>query len=245
MSSKTFETVGNYVAYTMSDYEHCYINLQYSFAEYQSRFSSKTRSTISRKVKKFAAQCNGSMRFERSVKPSELRSFHQLARQVSVLTYQEKWLDLGLPDDEAFIRGMMANAEADCVRAFLLLDADKPVAYLYCPIVDGTVEYAYLGFDPSYAERSPGTVLLWLSLESLFGERTFSLFDFTEGSSPQKQLFSTDRVFCRNRLYLRRGFLREGLLRTHYVFDQGSVELGRLLDRFGLKQKVKHLLRGR
>lgn len=244
-SEDPFERTRNGFSYTLSRYEHCYIDLRSSFEAYRSKFSSKTRSTITRKVARFAALSGAPTRFERYRTPSELRVFHELARQVSVLTYQEQLLDLGLPGDADFLRDMTEAGAADRVRAFLLLEGDKAVAYLYCPVVDGAVVYSYLGFDPTYSERSPGTVLLWLSLQSLFDERVFSFFDFTEGESPQKQFFSTGRVPCFNRLYVRGGFLTETLLRGHHAFDQGSSRLGRILDKFALKQRVKQLLRGR
>ncbi|HEU4855307.1 MAG TPA: GNAT family N-acetyltransferase, partial [Nitrosospira sp.] len=45
---------GTYLCYVPAQYPRYYIDMQQSFAEYKSKFSSKTRSTISRKVRKYA-----------------------------------------------------------------------------------------------------------------------------------------------------------------------------------------------
>ncbi len=139
---------------------------------------------------------------------------------------------------------MLEEATHGRVRAYILFNGEQPVAYLYCPIVENTVVYAYLGFDPSYADWSVGTILLWLSLESIFAEGLFSYFDFTEGSSAQKQFFSTHQVPCHNRLFLRDKALTRLLLATHYRFDRASHMLGVTLERWHLKPAIKRLLRG-
>lgn len=236
---------GGFITYTMAAYRHCYIDLRDSFSEYQARFSSKSRSTIARKRKKFEAHCKGSMRFERYAEPAEMEQFHALARQVSVLTYQEKLLDAGLPTDPDFVHEMLNAAADGNARGYLLIDGDRPVAYLYCPVVDGTLIYAYLGFDPACAEWSVGTILLWMSFESIFAEKRFSYFDFTEGESAQKQLFSTHQAPCHNTLHLRDTLTNRLLIGTHVRFDRASGRLGRILDRWGMKSAIKRLLRGR
>ncbi len=233
------------IQYTMASYQHCYIDLRSTFADYQGKFSSKSRGTINRKTKKFEAHCKGAMRFECFKRPEEFERFHSLARQVSLLTYQEKMLDAGLPDDPDFVRGMFREAEHGRARGYLLLDGEKPTAYLYSPIVDGTVVYAYLGFDPAYADWSVGTILLWRAFESIFDEGVFSHFDFTEGASAQKLFFCTHKVACHNTLHLRNTLRNRLLIRSHAAFDAGSGQLGRLLDRWDLKSSIKHLLRGR
>ena len=85
-------------------------------------------------------------------------------------TYQEKLLDAGIPESERFVREMESLAAQDQVRAYILFDRERPVSYLYCPVEDGTLIYAYLGYDPDYMKLSVGTVLQWLAVEQLFGE---------------------------------------------------------------------------
>jgi hypothetical protein len=238
------ERNGSYLAYTMAAYEHCFIDLSGSFSDYQAKFSAKTRGTIIRKIKKFTVHCNGRMNFQCYSRPEDMLAFYRWARQVSVLTYQERLLDAGLPAEQVFVEAMHGEAKEGRVRAYLLFDGEKPVAYLYCPVVEKTLVYAFLGFDPSYGDWSVGTILLWSSLERIFSEKAFSYFDFTEGSSAQKQMFSTHRAPCFNRLFLRDTGRNRLLLAGHRKFDRTSGRLGAALDRWGFKPAIKRLLRG-
>jgi hypothetical protein len=237
-------TAGEFLSYTLLSYSHCYIDLSGSFLDYQAKFSSKSRSTIRRKLKKFATHCGGQMSLRRYSFPFEMEEFYRHARSVSVHTYQERLWDLGLPEGQDFLARMTTAAERDEVRGYLLFHGRRPTAYLYCPVIGKTLLYANLGFDPAYAEWSVGTLLLWSSLESMFDEKRFAYLDFTEGDSSQKRMFSTHQIPCHNRLALRNTNRNSLLLHAHGRFETLAERAGRLLDRLGLKSTIKHLLRG-
>ncbi|HWT13809.1 MAG TPA: GNAT family N-acetyltransferase [Allosphingosinicella sp.] len=64
------------------------------------------------------------------------------------------------------------------------------------PLEGETLVYAYLGYDPDFADASPGTVLQLEAMRQLMEERRFRLFDFTEGDGQHKRLFATGSVEC-------------------------------------------------
>ncbi|MBQ5943065.1 MULTISPECIES: GNAT family N-acetyltransferase, partial [unclassified Massilia] len=170
---------GPFLRYVPLQYQHCYIELGTSFEDYQKKFSSKTRSTINRKIRKFTEHCGGTLKWHAYRSPDEVPAFFQLARAVSKLTYQEKLLDAGLPDTPEFMERARALAAGGQLRAYVLFDGERPVSYLYCPVQDGVAIYAYLGYDPAYMHLSVGTVLQWLALEQMFKEGHLRYFDFT------------------------------------------------------------------
>jgi len=141
---------GPFLRYVPQQYQHCYIDLGTSFEEYQKKFSSKTRSTINRKIRKYAEHCGGTLKWQAYRSPDDVAAFFQLARTVSKLTYQEKLLDAGLPDSPEFMEHARALAVDGQLRAYVLFDGERPVSYLYCPVRDGVAIYAYLGYDPAY-----------------------------------------------------------------------------------------------
>ncbi len=239
----TLSRVGNYLCYIPLQYLHCYIDLSRSFDEYVEKFSSKTRSTIQRKIRKYKKHCGGSLSWASYSSPDDMSEFLRLGRQVSKLTYQERLLDVGLPDTASFKQEAVTLASEDRVRAFILFDGDKPVSYLYCPAKDGVLIYAYLGYDPDYQKMSVGTVLQWLALEQLFEEGKFRYFDFTEGQSAHKRLFATHQQLCANVMFVKRGPVNALLIYSHHFTDRFSTWLGSVLDRLGLKAKIKRLLR--
>lgn len=235
--------MGNYLRYIPLQYPHCYIDLNWSFEQYLEKFSSKTRSTIQRKIRKFNQYCGGELKWKTYSAPSGIAEFFLSAREVSKLTYQERLLDVGLPDSQAFFQEAVALAAEGRVRAYILFHGERPVSYLYCPEKDGVLIYAYLGYDPEYQNLSVGTILQWLAIEQIFGECKFRFFDFTEGMSNHKQLFASHQRLCANVFFVRRTLGNVLLIRSHMLMNSISKGLGETLERYGLKAKVKKLLR--
>jgi hypothetical protein len=234
---------GDYLRYVQLQYRHCIIDFRSSFDDYQKKFSSKTRSTINRKIRKYIKYSGGTLSWKTYRTVEELREFLPLARAVAKKTYQEKLLDVGIPESEWFVREMVSLAAQDRVRAYILFDRERPVSYLYCPVDDGTLIYAYLGYDPDYMKFSVGTVLQWLAVEQMFGEGCFRFFDFTEGESDHKRLFATHEIRCANVLFLKNTLKNKILAYSHWWAGRFSRWLGNTLHKIGMKASVKRFLR--
>jgi CelD/BcsL family acetyltransferase involved in cellulose biosynthesis len=231
------------LCYVMQRFPRYYIDMKQSFEDYRRKFSSKTRSTLTRKIRKFAEHCGGRLHWQAYRRADELDVFMRLARRVSAQTYQERLLDAGLPADIGFETDARKLAADNQLRAYILFDGDRPVSYLYCPVSDGVIGYAYLGYDPEYSQLSVGTVLQWLALESLFNERRFRYFDFTEGESDHKRLFATGHLECANVAFLRPTLANRLLAHGHHAFGRTVEAVGRRLQEHDLKTRVKHWLR--
>ncbi|MBN8737801.1 MAG: GNAT family N-acetyltransferase [Xanthomonadales bacterium] len=237
------EHFGPWLRYCFMQYRRCYVDLGQTFDDYVAKFSAKTRSTLRRKVKKYAEHCGGRIRFEVYQTRAEVRTFLAHAHAVSKLSYQERLLHMGIPATEAFIGQAGALADGGNLMAYVLFDGERPVSYLYCPVKDGIVGYAYLGYDPDYAKLSVGAVLHWLAIEQLFGTGRFRYLDFGEGESEHKLLFSTAQQHCVD-MFLFRNTLRNKLLVVpHMLLKRFSTWTGALLERMGLKRAVRKFLR--
>lgn len=236
-------TSGNYIFYTQLQYRHCFIDLGMSFKEYEGKFSSKTRATINRKLRKYAEYCQGPIPWSVYKRPDEMKTFFELAREVSKKTYQEKLLDAGVPESDEFLREMESLAAQNRVRAYVLFDGQRPISYLYCPVENGVLTYAYLGYDPDYFKWSVGTVLQWLALKQLFEESCFQIFDFTEGQSEHKRLFSTHEIQCANVIFLKKSVRNLSLIYSHQAMGRFSRWIGNSLEKLGFKAKIKHFIR--
>lgn len=228
--------------YVRGRYLRYHTELSGDFDRYLAKFSAKTRNTLRRKVKRFLEMGDGSaMRVYRY--PEEMAEFHRQAREISALTYQEKLLDAGLPPEPEYVAELIRLAAADSVRSYVLFLRGKAIAYLCCPAVDGVLLYSHLGYDPKHAELSPGTVLQYLVLESLFGEKRFRAFDFTEGQGEHKRFFGTHETPCADICYFRLSFSTRFWVGLHRLFDRFSVTIAALLDKVGLKARLKRFLR--
>tara|TARA_Y100000815_G_scaffold221102_1_gene207236 strand:- start:607 stop:1521 length:915 start_codon:yes stop_codon:yes gene_type:complete len=208
-----------YVAGAREDYRRHYIAMDGTFEDYLARFSGKTRSTLRRKAKKFAAADGGKLDVRAFRNAAEVEHFLDLALPLSAKTYQSRLLDAGLPVSQAARENMLGQAEAGNMRCFLLFLADDPVAYLALPVKGQTLVYAHLGYDPAHAALSPGTVLQMEALRMLFAEERFRYFDFTEGEGAHKALFGTDSVACCSFILLRTTLANRLLLGARDSFD--------------------------
>ncbi|OOG51177.1 hypothetical protein [Polaromonas sp. C04] len=79
----TLSRIGDYVCYVPLQYQHNYIDLSLSFDSYQKKFSSKTRSTLHRKIRRYAQHCGGTIPWKTYRQPAEMRDFFKVARTVS------------------------------------------------------------------------------------------------------------------------------------------------------------------
>jgi CelD/BcsL family acetyltransferase involved in cellulose biosynthesis len=231
------------VRYVPSQYRHYYVDLQGSFVEYLQKFSGKSRSTLRRKVRKFAELSGGTVQWREFRARGEMSEFYRLAREISRKTYQERLLHQGLPESEEFRRTIAEAAAHGRSRGYILFSGGHPVAYLYCPIRDGVLLYEHLGYDPQFQRWSPGTVLQHLVLEKLFEEGDCRCFDFTEGEGAHKEFFATGSVDCADMYYFRPTLRNRSLLRLHAGLRLFSDALVHIVDRLGVKTRLKKLIR--
>ena len=229
--------------YTLNQCSQYYADLRGSFDDYLASLSSKTRSTLKRKVKKFASLHGGNIDWRVYKHPDEMSEYHSLARQVASKTYQERLFRGALPASDRFRTELLELAAADRVRGYLLFSKGSPIAYLHLPIHEGVVEYAYLGYDPAQAAVSPGSVLLWLALEDLIAGRRFRYFDFSYGAGQTKEVFSTARYLRADVLYVTPSIKHYFAIYSHSALDSASAFSGRVLERFNLRSTLKRALR--
>jgi hypothetical protein len=240
---RRYVTLRNCIRYAPRQYPNVYVTLDGSFQEYLNGFSCKSRATLRRKVRRMAQLSGGTIEWRQFRDSAEMAEFQQAARQVAAKTFQERLFHGALPATAVFLEEMRSLADQDNVRGYLLYLKHRPIAYLYFPARNGVLLYSFLGHDPEYNEFSPGTVLLYLALESLFQERRFRLLNFGQGGMQQKQQFSTGEVYCADIYFLRRSFRNLLLVCSHVLVDAISRVTGEMLERLRIKRTFKRLLR--
>jgi len=233
----------SYYFYCADVYKRYYTKTIGSFDSYlANNYSSKSRSTLRRKVKNYLKnQEEDCFRVYKS--EEEIAEFYQLARQVSCKTYQERLLDCGLPESIEFLEKARMLAREGLVRGYLLFRDGEPVSYVYSPIVERVAIYQYVGFDPLLSKLSPGAVLQWFILKSVFEEENIDYFDYTEGEGGHKSLFADGFVECAD-VYVLKKILRNKLIITSHKMNYNfNVWLVDMLDRIGIKKILKKMIR--
>jgi hypothetical protein len=233
------------IRYVPCHYPRYYTDTTGDFEAYLgSRFTSKSRNTLKRKVKKLGQRTGGAIDLREYRRAEEIDEWHRVARGVSQATYQERLLRRGLPEGERFLASLREMAAGNRFRGYLLFDRERPIAYLSCPIVNGgAMIYDHVGHDPDYDRLSPGTVLLYLVLERAFADPQVRLFDFTEGEGDHKQRFATHEDVCADVYFFAprpRNLLAIG---AHLAVERAAWGTAQLLERFGLKERLRQLAR--
>lgn len=240
---RNIERRDGYLRYLTKKHEQAYMDVSGSFDEYWSKFSSKTRSTLKRKMRKIENMSDGKLDWKIYRTPEELTDFFKLAKEISKETYQETWLNLGLPDDEDYFNEMLKNAALGNIRGYLLFLDGEAVSYLYCPINNRAAEFAYLGYLPKYSNLSAGTVLFIAALENIFEDQDIDYFDFQEGDTVHKKRFATGYIKCANIMYLKCTLMNRMWIYSNYLMNKMVALTISLLDKMGAKAKLKKLLK--
>lgn len=220
-------------AFVRQTYPRHFARLDQPFDDYLATFSARSRSAMKRKRRKLEERSGGSLDIRAYRGVEEMDAFHASARAVSALTYQEKLLDAGLPEDA--LAQMRDLAARDAVRAWLLFLDGCPISYLYAPARGDCLLYAHLGYDPAAAELSPGTVLQLEAMRMLMAERRFRWFDFTEGDGQHKRQFATGAIPSVDLLLLRPTLGNRAAMGALDVFDAGVAIARRAASRLGLR----------
>ncbi|WP_235364906.1 GNAT family N-acetyltransferase [Sphingomonas sp. ERG5] len=231
------------IAFVRQRYTRYYADLTIGYDGWLGTMSANARSGMKRKAKKVATGSGGVLDVRRFRTPDDMSVFHEVARRISMRTYQEKLLGSGLPEDAAFLRHMYSMAAADAARGWLLYIAGEPAAYLYCPIANGTVRYEYVGHDPAFNDLSPGSVLHMEAMRDLYAEGNLKRFDFTEGEGQHKRQFATGGVACLDLLLLRASLANRLTIIALGTFDRATALGKKATQKLGLGNLAKKLRR--
>lgn len=233
---------GSFLYYAPYLIQHYFVVLGGSFEDYLRKFSPKSRQNIVRAAKKFSEKGDESY-FRVCRTPDEINEFIDQASRISLQTYQSRLLGAGLPQTESFRKSACELASAGKARGYVLSTEGTAVAFAWCR-VDGTrLIYDIIGYLPEFSKLSPGTVLLYFILRDLFANEQVTHLDFGPGHAPYKEMFSNVKQEYID-LYLFRNTLKNQLFsRLHLGINQLSENLGKILDRIGIKSKIKKLIR--
>ena len=227
----------------IATYRRYYVDLRSEFPAYLAQFSSRTRSTMQRRIRRFAKESGGAIDWATFSRPDEVGPFLAETLPLSHLTYQHRVFHAGLPDNPGFVARLQQLATTDQWRGWILRLNRRPVAYICAPAIGRTLLYDYVGFDPRLATLSPGTVLQYLVLEQLFCQHPFAFFDFTEGEGEHKSLFATDCRRCADLVIAGTAIRAKAIIAAYRAFNAAGRSLTSAAERLGVRRRLRRLLR--
>jgi CelD/BcsL family acetyltransferase involved in cellulose biosynthesis len=224
-------------------YRRYYVDIDGDYEAYLCRFRGKTRQTWRRKLTKLERASGGQVCWRTFKHAEEMAEFHRLACQIAKTTYQEKLYNSGILDTPVFLEQLERNAESDLVRGYVLYLKQRPIAYNYCYAIDDVLVSSKIGYDPEFAQLSPGVVLFHLILEKLFGRDRFRRFDFGRGEFAYKEHYATAQERCIDVFYFPRTAGNLAFIAAHFGTTLLSRSVSRSLAAIGVKDAAKRGLR--
>lgn len=153
--------------------------------EYWQKFSSKTRQTFRRKLKKF-----GETRLERITDVVDVPRFLEAAHAISIHTWQTRQFGLRIRNDVAELAQFTKLAELGLLRCYLWYVEGQPVAFTVGNQDHGCFHYEEVGYLAEFAKFSPGQMMLIQMIDDLITHNHADWFDFGGGDADYKELFA-------------------------------------------------------
>ena len=177
-------------------------------------------------------------------RPEQLEKLAADVDAVARVTYQRA-LGMGFADGEQQRRLARIGLEHGWLRAYVLYDGERPIAYWLCSVHRGTLLLRTTGFDPEYAPHRPGIYLLMRVIEHACGDPELRVLDFGPGRSAYKSHFSNETYDERTVLVFAPTFRgRRAAFGRNAVLGLGRAARW-AVDRTGSTDKLKKAWRGR
>jgi len=225
-------------------FEHQLIRMPATFEAYVAQLGSRSRQSVLYSQRRLRKDMAGEVSCECFETPASVERFVRDASAVSRKTYQWNLLGLGLRDTPEMRANLTAAARAGWLRSFVLYCRQVPVAFMLGYQHGSCYYYDDVGYDPDFGKWSVGTVLQIEVLEQLYGRTDRpKVFDFSTGYGEHKGRFGNAARTEQNLLALPATARNRLLIAAYRACERFSGAAVRLLDRLGVKARLKQLIR--
>lgn len=218
--------------------------LSEGFEAYLGSLSANSRKSMKRSLKRFETEFAGRFALEAHQDPISVGELLDRVEVVSRRTYQGRMLGLAVTRDGFIGNKTLEGARLGYTRCYLLTIDEKPVAWRIGLVTDGVFCSHHVGYDPDFEEWHPGVLMHLYSIRHMIDvSKDVTLFDFLYGDNDFKRRASNRSRDERN-FYLFPRTPRGALTYASLALCNSlSGTIGRLLERAGLKARLKAFLR--
>ncbi len=171
------------------------IEPQESLDAYLARFSSKSRNTLSRRVRNAYKKLGAEAHLRIVETPDDVDEYCALMNEV----YARSWhadalaIDWQLPARRNLFRQLAANQQ---FIGHLLMLGTRPVAYVHGYRLGGRYLLDDTGYDEEFGELGVGLALVFQAVQDLIGRNPTQLVDFGYGDNQYKRILGTRQSPC-------------------------------------------------
>jgi len=198
------------------------IKLPGTFEEYLSKFSSRKRGNLKRRVKKLNECNNGNLKLVTIKSTDQITAFLDSAESIAENSWKLKPLGVRIKNNEAFRDRLIDSAKRGLLRSYILL-GEKPLAFVLGYQFNDIYHYVEIAYDQVFAKYSPGTVLLYMIIEDLINDNSPKKVNFGIGDATFKKEFGNVHEKDASILLLRKKFKNRFLFTSHSLFRSGVI----------------------
>jgi len=226
------------------EYLRCKIAWDGSFERYLASIGYTSRKDLRRTLKKFEKSDNLRVELRRYRSEDEVAAFLEDAIPVSDKTYQKQLLGIGLSDDDRLEVKLREAARKGYFLGHNLYLNGKAVAFHYGYNYNSTFYMIDGAYDPAWAKHQVGVVIFCEVLKDIekHGDR-ITLMDYMYGGGTYKERSSNLKMPERHYYLIPRTLFGAVLAKSLILTDRFSRALGGFLERHGLKDRIKRLIR--
>lgn len=224
------------------DYERRLCMLGVDLDAYLASLPAGRRQDLRRSLRRFEREFAGRQEFSISTKPEEVESFLLSVEAVSAKTYQARLRGLGVSRDGHVGHKAIEAARLGLARCYLLRVDGKPVAWRIGFVHGDTFFSHHVGYDPAYEAWHPGVVMHLRTVADLSAQG-FRQLDMLYGDNAFKRKAANLSRTERNVYLFPRNVQGTASFLALAVVNRVSGRAGELLDRYGVKERLRRWLR--
>lgn len=216
---------------------HRWIRFPQRAEDYWSQFSKKTRYNFRYRAK----HLDHTVR--RTQSPDEIQDFVTLVNDLINRTWQHRRLGLKI-DPAQKLELWREIAKLGAFRSYLLMQGNRAIAFAMGVQWKGHFTYEDTGYDPEFATKSPGQVLLYRVIEDLIADNTPELLDFGYGENEYKRIYANHETLSGPIVIVRNAILPCMAVRASQLRSAVGRSARAMLATAGAMSVIRHLHRG-
>lgn len=173
-------------------YQRCRIILDGSYDDYLASLKSKVRCDLRRTLRNFTGRFGAGIEYQVVTTERDLETVLPELESLSARTYQARMLGLGITPGGLIEQQLRFGASQDMARLDLLRVDGKLISFSIGYVYGDTLYAMLRGYDPDFAEWSPGIAHNSFILEDVYRSvPRVRIFDMMYGESAYKTKLST------------------------------------------------------
>lgn len=168
------------------------IALPKTFSDYLAKFDAKKRYNLKRQLSLLGKTEKGAVQLRSFVQPDEVHAFISEIEPIVRTSWQSRISNDVIESTDERLKDFESLAELGLFRSYILYVGKQAAAFCFGLEFDGTYYFDTTAYLPTFANSSPGSVLIYLLVQELIDDTNgrLKLLNFGYGDHSYKRTFA-------------------------------------------------------